>query len=342
MAPKGKNVRDIIRDLVLEKGTVRAGEIAEAAHVSRQAAHYHLQRMVRSGELQALGHGRGARYARDALLSLKYDKDGLSEDIIWRELLQSRPELGELRENVHSIIRYVFTEMVNNAIDHSRAEWIAISYWMPDSRLAFEVADSGIGIFKNIQENLGLKDEFAAIQELSKGKVTTDPARHTGEGIFFSSRVVDLFTVRSGRIKWTVDNNRRDQAVGEAAPRDGTSVGWEIDRESSRTLRAVFDAHTDPETFKFARTGTDLRLFNLGVNFVSRSEAKRLTHGLERFSEVTVDFSGVEEVGQGFIDELFRVWAREHPETKLVPINMSPPVRAMVERGLRRSEELPP
>ncbi|MFZ5475538.1 MAG: STAS-like domain-containing protein [Myxococcota bacterium] len=41
-------------------------------------------------------------------------------------------------------------------------------------------------------------------------------------------------------------------------------------------------------------------LLAVGGEFVSRSEARRLLHGLERFREVVLDFAGVPGVGQGF------------------------------------------
>jgi hypothetical protein len=34
------------------------------------------------------------------------------------------------------------------------------------------------------------------------------------------------------------------------------------------------------------------------------------------------------------VDELFRVWAREHPQTRLVPIEMCPVVERVVRRNL--------
>jgi len=73
---------------------------------------------------------------------------------------------------------------------------------------------------------------------------------------------------------------------------------------------------------------------------VSRSQARRLVSGLERFREVVLDFRGVELVGQGFADEVFRVWARQHLEVALIPIAMSPPVAFMVERAMQGASML--
>ena len=61
-----------------------------------------------------------------------------------------------------------------------------------------------------------------ALQELSKGKLTTLPKGHTGEGIFFTSKVADRFELESGRTRWLVDNVREDVAVGQVPFRRGT------------------------------------------------------------------------------------------------------------------------
>ena len=76
-----------------------------------------------------------------------------------------------------------------------------------------------------------------------------------------------------------------------------------------------------------------IKLFAYGTSFVSRSEAKRLTQGLERFRLVILDFQGVTLVGQGFADEIFRVWWRAHPQIELQAENMIPLVAFMVERA---------
>ena len=69
---------------------------------------------------------------------------------------------------------------------------------------------------------------------------------------------------------------------------------------------------------------------------VSRREARRILRGLEHEPEIVIDFTGVTWVGQGFVDEVFRVWSRNHPETRLAPVNMAPAVEFMVRRGLPR------
>jgi anti-sigma regulatory factor (Ser/Thr protein kinase) len=329
-----QNVKDVIRELLHDRGEVSSADVQVAAGVTRQAAHYHLRSMLEAGEIELVGRGRSARYQLPQRRTIRRPLRGLEEHVLWSEVLRSDPRLQALGDNAISILRYAFTEMVNNAIEHSRGSAVEVSQFWTDGRVVFEVADDGVGAFQTIKEKLGLDDEFAAVQELSKGKTTTDPERHTGEGIFFTSKVVDRCVLESGGARWIVDNRIGDQAVGDAPAGRGTVVRWDLDAATTRTLDEVFGAYTDPDTLAFSHSRATVRLFESGDSFVSRSEAKRLSRGLERFREVIVDFAGVREVGQGFVDELFRVWAREHPETRLVPMNMSPNVEAMVRRGL--------
>jgi hypothetical protein len=132
-----------------------------------------------------------------------------------------------------------------------------------------------------------------------------------------------------------VDNLRDDQAVGDSSIRTGTLVRVELDPATDRDLSGVFRAYSDDD-HEFVRSRTVVRLFEYGVRFVSRSEAKRLMRGLDKFREVELDFAGVHEVGQGFVDEVVRVWPSQHPGTVVSPVNANPAVLFMIERGLRR------
>jgi hypothetical protein len=45
---------------------------------------------------------------------------------------------------------------------------------------------------------------------------------------------------------------------------------------------------------------------------------------------VELDFEGIEGVGQGFVDELFRVWQNNHPQTRLVPVRANRSILSMI------------
>ena len=131
---------------------------------------------------------------------------------------------------------------------------------------------------------LVLASEFEAAQELSKGKKTTDPARHSGEGIFFTSKAVELFRLTSSGAQWTVDNLRRDTALGAVPVTPGTLVQCQIDPQTDRVLADTFLEFSHDHDF--IRTRVPVKLFKLGTGFVSRSEAKRLLSGLEPFEVI--------------------------------------------------------
>jgi len=258
---------------------------------------------------------------------------GLSEDIVWRRIrddLRIDPDTPAGR-----IMGYAFTEMLNNAIDHSDSDTVSIMWWTSSGQWIFEIRDYGVGAYPKLRTGLKLASDFEAVQELSKGKRTTDRAHHTGEGIFFTSKAVDVFRLTSSGVRWTVDNLRHDVALGIVDLATGTSVVCQIDPQTERDLAAIFHEFTND--FAFTRTRPVVKLFEIGTSFVSRSEARRLLDGLDvDFETVEVDFTGVSDVGQGFVDELLRVWPQIHPGKAVIPTNINPAVEFMIERGLTR------
>ncbi|MFC1051645.1 STAS-like domain-containing protein [Pasteurella multocida] len=68
----------------------------------------------------------------------------------------------------------------------------------------------------------------------------------------------------------------------------------------------------------------------LGDSPMTRSQAKTLVKTLPHQGNIQVDFKDVRIVGQGFADQLFRVFKNEHPNVNLIPINMSEDVEFMV------------
>jgi DNA-binding transcriptional ArsR family regulator len=329
--------RQII-DLFSGDKTFQAGEIAQALGVTRQTAHRHLRDLLAEGHLTVEGAGRSTRYRRSSPVDARrFSTKGLDEDRVWSEMSGQGTVAGDLPKAPETVLHYVLTELVNNVIDHSGASEVDVRVARKNLTVELEVRDRGVGIFRHIREKLGLDSELEALQELSKGKTTTMPSRHTGEGIFFSSKAANRIQIESGALRWIVDNRIHDMAVGSLEPEVvGTKVKAEIDTENSNDLTAIFAEYT--QDFEFSKTRTVVRLFAIGTEFVSRSQAKRLVRGLEKFREVVLDFEGVDLVGQGFADEVFRVWAQQHPEVLLIPVGMSEPIAFMVERAIRSGQ----
>jgi len=260
----------------------------------------------------------------------KFALAGLNEDLVWKEIVQDMDL--DLTEPCADIFPYAFTEMLNNAIEHSQGTHVTVSFVKSETTWNFQIKDDGRGALNNIMDTFNLSNPMEAIAELSKGKRTTAPSGHSGEGIFFTSKAVDLFELESNGLKWTVNNLIDDFAVEESAIRVGTIIFCRLEINTSRTLISIFEKFTN--NYEFMRSRPVVKLFETGMMFISRSEARRLVVGLEKFSEVDIDFNKVKSVGQGFVDEIFRVWASSHPTTKLRPINMNPAVEFMVFRGM--------
>lgn len=323
---------------VIESGEPHAtGVAAERLGVTRQSVAARLKRLAGEGVIQATGTGRGRRYRLLPMLSLQktLPLDGLEEFRVWQ--LDVAPVLSDLPTNVVDIWRYGVTEMVNNAIDHSEGKTVSIRILRTALRTAVQIQDDGEGIFHRIQRLLKLYDAREAILELAKGKLTTDPERHSGEGIFFTSRVFDKFSILSRNLLFSHGEDKDDWLIDGENDTPGTTVNLELENDSSRTTQQVFDQFAAPEEFTFAKTIVPVRLAqHEGEKLVSRSQAKRLTMRFDRFKTVVLDFAGVEEIGQGFSDEIFRVFRTAHPDIEMVPVNMSDAVRLMVSRAMSR------
>lgn len=129
--------------------------------------------------------------------------------------------------------------------------------------------------------------------QLSKGKLTTDPSKHSGEGIFFSSKVFDKFAILANGLTYIKDNNEDDWYFEEKIKKDeiSTMFQMEIDLHSTRTLEEVFRKYANPETNAFDRTHIFVKLsLSHEDKFVSRSQAKRILTGLEKFKHIVFDF----------------------------------------------------
>lgn len=315
--------------------TVTGGELRSRLGVSRQALSVHVRNLIEAGKVVRSGAARGARYmlpARappPAVISRVLRIRGLDESRVWEELAAGLNLSRALRPNVEAIAHYAFTEMLNNAIEHSVASRCSVRFRLGPGTVSFEVRDPGIGVFHSIASKLHLESEHIALVELLKGRTTTMREAHTGEGIFFTSRAADRFVLRSHRIE--IEWSRVKDDVFVSSPRflAGTAVSFAIQRNSRRRLDEVFGEFA-PEEYDFQFQKTKVLVKLLRRDFVSRSEAKRLTANLEKFSEIVVDFRDVISVGQGFADEVFRVFAHRYPAIKITTENTNPAVDAMI------------
>lgn len=331
----GEKVRRYIIEQVKAHPTDIARVTSEKFGVTRQAVNRHIQRLVAENALTQ--KGKATRPVYELAPQVKWLRSfplaGLKEDRVWLEEVE--PSLGEVPANVRSIWQYGLTEMVNNAIDHSEGTTISIVFEKTAATTTVWLLDDGVGIFRKIQRALNLDDERHSVLELSKGKFTTDPSNHSGEGIFFTSRMFDDFCIMSGGVSFSHKFDKPEDWILERESRGlATNVYMELHNHTSRTTKKVFDRFTDDESYGFTKTVVPVRLTEYGdANLVSRSQAKRLLARFDRFKVVMLDFTGVTSIGQSFADEVFRVFPSHHPEVEIVPIHTSIEVRKMISRA---------
>lgn len=340
MATIRKNSQEI-REFILaqtEKHPLDLAKIAaEAFGISRQAVNRHIRQLIDENLLELAGTARKPHYKLKSSLLLHrcYGLDGtLEEDRVWRSDIA--PLMRDLPKNALDIWHYGFTEMLNNAIDHSGGDSVQVSVKRAGNNHQITIADDGEGIFKKIQNALNLCDESHAVLELAKGKLTTDPARHTGEGIFFASRVFDDFSIHSGNVVFSHSfGEETDWIMEPFDASSSTAVFMRLDANASQTLKSVFDQFASGEDFAFSKTVVPVRLAQYGDESpISRSQARRVLNRIERFETVIFDFVGVNGIGQAFADEIFRVYALAHPHMELIPVHANGDVQAMISRAL--------
>jgi anti-sigma regulatory factor (Ser/Thr protein kinase) len=337
-----ENIREFIIDNVENNTNTISSLVSKKFKVSRQSVNRYILNLINEGLLKAEGNTRNRKYSLVPIVKKQFVfsvTTDLDEDLVWRQNLM--PNLKELKSNIIDICHYGFTEILNNVRDHSESTTGSVELTLYPNRIVLFITDEGVGIFKKITKLLNLEDERHAVLELTKGKLTTDKAHHTGEGIFFTSRMFDYFSIYSGSLyfahKQGVEENWLLQ--DEEKTKKGTSVEMYISTKSSRTINQVFDKYASPDNdYSFSRTHVPVALVRYGrEQLVSRSQAKRLLARLEPFKEVFLNFEGVDFIGQAFADEIFRVYKNGHPDINIVWIRSNDKIDKMIKRVMSGS-----
>jgi anti-sigma regulatory factor (Ser/Thr protein kinase) len=339
-------IKELILKTLNEKGEVKASEIVEASGFSRMYVNRFFRELRGEGVLTLVGKANTAKYipanreaASTVIGSIKnvyriLRNIDLSEDEVLSDIRKGTGIFHGLPDNISGILDYAFTEILNNAIEHSGSQTIEVRMERKPDRVIFEIRDKGVGIFINIMKKKNLDSEKGAIQDLLKGKQTTEPASHSGEGIFFTSKVGDIFTIQSSGKKLIFDNLIKDIFLSDVnGGGKGTKVIFSISLDSKTRISDIFSAYTD-DSFQFTKTEVTIKLYEEDANYVSRSQARRLLSGLEKFNTIILDFKGIDTIGQAFADEIFRVWKDKYPGKDIVPRNAGENAAFMIKRAM--------
>jgi hypothetical protein len=335
---RGKDLRQFILENVETNPREFVALTIQKYNITRQAVHKHIRILIKQGVLIRVKNGQYELHPQEEWSTTIAISDKTSEDVIWRNEITSR--MGQLPDNALGIWHYGFTEMFNNVIDHSESKTVFVGIKKTAHSTELFISDFGIGIFNKIRHAMSLLDERHAVLELTKGKLTTDPTRHSGEGIFFTSRMFDKFSILSGGVFLSHNyGNDEDWILENQENQSGTWISMKLKNNTSRTTKEIFDKFTSGDNFGFTKTVVPVRLAQYGnEKLISRSQAKRLLERIDRFKIVLFDFNEVESIGQAFADEVFRVFAKQHPHIEIIPINANDPVMQMIQRAWSHDE----
>ncbi len=336
------DIKEIILDRLNSKGRVTAADIIADTGFTRAYINRYFRELREDGVISLIGKANKAHYVKAGNTSkalaeirevrLRVRLKGLNEHDVFDKIKRETGIFLNMRDNVSSDVQYAFSEMLNNAIDHSRSIFADVSMRRTDTGISFVVKDKGIGIFNNIKQNKKLASEDEAIQDLLKGKQTTAPDAHSGEGIFFTSKIADRMTISSFGKSLVFFTAQNDTYIVNSKIKRGTTVSFRMALDTKKNLTEIFHEYTSD--FVFDKTTIDVKLFEQGVEYVSRSQARRLLVGLEKFKRIILDFKNVATIGQSFADEVFRVWQKDHPSVEISAINTGANVDFMVKRAL--------
>lgn len=314
---------------------------SQATGLSRVAVSRRIKRLADAGYL--LRHGTGTRQTyspgQNRLWKLTTPRATAArsgESEVWEAHVN--PLMQGVPVNIANIANICFTEMLNNALDHSRAGTLCMGAHLHTGRLQMAVMDDGVGIFRKIAQALHLFDERLALLELAKGKYTTAAEGHAGIGIFVSSRMMDGFLLHSRGVSFAP---RTPQGVDLSFDwidtrtyANGTVVLMDLALDSPRTAQSVYERYFAPDEIggdAFHTTEVPVKLAELSSQLTSRSQGKWVMQRATQFKTVILDFEDVHMVGQAFVDEVFRVFASTHPEVRLLPIHLEPAVARMIK-----------
>ena len=336
MNTKSKKISEFIINNVERHSSDLVSFVAENFKISRQRALVYVKRELDNEKIIKIGKTSSMRYFLVGGNHIEFTSKitpNLAEDKVWSKYV--KPMFLNHPKNIQSICSYGFTEIFNNAIDHSKGTIIFTDIIVDKENITITIIDNGIGIFKKIKDALNLDSIKESLLHLSKGKFTTDPSKHSGEGIFFTSRVFDSFSILSSDLYYTFSNeewflsSEKEEHVGE-----GTLIKMTLPIKSEKTTKEIMDRYSDQE-IGFQKTIVAVALSSDPNDpHVSRSQAKRLLMGLERFKKIILDFKGIDSVGQAFVDEIFRVFQNKHPDAKIEYINTTKEVASMIRRGV--------
>lgn len=333
---KKKNIISYLLEKIGQNADNPSKIVSEAFDVNRNTIHKYINKLEEENIIKRVKRGIYQLVeSSENYVFLKSKNEIKNETAIFNITLKNH--IDDFSGNVKEIWEYAFSEMVNNVIDHSGADFLAVVVKRNYLNTTVYISDDGIGIFEKIKNYFNLSSLDDAICELFKGKLTTDKANHSGEGIFFSSKLMDDFAILSDGKVFSADKYDHSIITVDEFPVKGTFVVMRLSNYSHKMCKEIFDKYSDVNG-GFNKTVIPLKnIFDASP--VSRSQARRVLNSLEKFEEIILDFENIEWMGQGFAHQIFVVFKNNYPDIQLTPVNMNEDVTKMYNHVINTKSE---
>ena len=313
-------------------------QISQNVGVSRVSGQKYIKELEEKGIIYK---DKNSRWKLKVLTTNRYKLPniGIDESEVYNRYISQH--IKSLHTECVNKINFASTEMINNVADHSEGETLRIAIIEDYVSIQIRIIDDGVGVFKKIADGFKLQSINDAILELDKGKCTTSPEKHSGEGIFFSSKMFDMFIIQANGMSYVSKNDLPHSYLLENHKRErlkGTCVTMELAKDNTVPLKEIFDRFCDDDN-RFNKTVVPAvhlidRRNTIDMMLTSRSQAKRLLARFDRFENVILDFEGIDSIGQAFADEIFRVYRRAHPDIEITYINANTDIERMVAHAV--------
>ena len=165
--------------LIKKRGFIKTSDISNLFKSSRQYASKLISELVKEKKLIKIGSTISTFYTTKDYLSKNpklipniYSKTLKNKSLeghkVFDDIEHNFSLFYKIPENIKSIFEYAFSEIFNNAIDHSKSKKINFLVKLDKNILSFIINDYGIGVFRNIMQKRNLKSEIEAIQDFLK------------------------------------------------------------------------------------------------------------------------------------------------------------------------------
>lgn len=326
-----------ILEKISQKTENLSKHVSEACNLNQNTVHTYINQLVDSNIIRRVKRGEYELVKTTDKYFLKKNKGELDSDTYaYNTFLKNY--IKDMPQNIQMIWNYTLSEMMNNVMDHSEATDVLLIIEKDYLNTSVLIADNGIGIFNKIKDYFNLDSLDEAICELFKGKLTTDSSRHSGEGIFFSSKIMDNFLIVSSEKIFTC-NKYDESTISDISNlvENGTGVFMSLSNHSNKEIHEVFDLYSNTDG-GFTKTTIPLKnIFDSSP--VSRSQARRVCNRLDKFKEVILDFDSIDWMGQGFAHQIFVLFKNEHPEIIISAQNMNELVEKMYVHVISSASE---